>query len=104
MKKIFGFIPTIIMVLFYLLLLMEGQLGSITMWGWILLVFFSMAGLLLATNKWFGCLLGIISGLMIIYSGMQEHGQLINERLIGIVICVYYVIMGYICLCSQKKK
>ena len=45
---------------------------------------------------------GIVTGVILIYMGMQETGQIIKEWPIGIIFCLYYIICGFIAAKNRK--
>ena len=56
------------------------------------------AGILLRTNKWWGCLFGAAMGAVLIFTGMTV------ARIAGIVLAAYYIIMGIICAAPPKEQ
>lgn len=55
----------------------------------------------MSKNKWWGCIFGIVIGILLMYMGTQETGQIINETPFGIIMCIYYIVCA---LVSNKKK
>ncbi len=107
MKKMLYFIPTTVVLIFLLFLLFilsepANQLDEYITGIAILSVFF-VSDWLLSKQKWYGCVLGTAFGMYIIYYGSQYHGQIFDERPIGIVICLYYVILAIVTYKSDQQ-
>jgi len=100
MKKLLYFIPTLLIAIFFLFLLfiLSGHTNLsdayITAIG--ILSIFGVSDWLLYQQKWFGFLPAALFGAYIIYYGSQYHGQVFDERPIGAVICLYYLICGIV--------
>ena len=47
-------------------------------------------------KKWWGSVLGILIGILLIYMGNQETGQIIKETPFGIIMCIYYIVCAFI--------
>lgn len=86
MKKLFYFLPAVsitIILVFLNILVLGGSLnyshpfGAIIYFITIALLFAS--AILMAKNKWWGCLFGILIGICLICMGMQETGQVFKE-------------------------
>ena len=75
-----------------LMRIVKGSIISII----ITLLLLFISGMLMNKNKWFGCFLGIIIGIILIYMGTQETGQIIKETPFGIILCLYYIVCGII--------
>ena len=106
MKKFLCFIPSLIVLALLILILIvltgpSSQLDDYLTGIAILSVFF-VSDLLLSKQKWYGCVPGALLGAYIIYYGSQYHGQVLDERPVGIIICLYYLIFGFIV--ALKKK
>lgn len=108
----FYFIPAAIGVLFYGFIAinvlpfavfeMDNVLGTIKIC--LLLGLLFAAAILMMKGKWWGCIGGIIFGLIFICMGSYDHGQIISESLIGVAYCVYFVICGLLCYMSKKHN
>lgn len=100
MRKLLYFIPTlIVLVLLVFLLLVLGDLTSQPddyIIGIAILSVFLVSDLLLSRHKWYGCVPGALLGAYIIYYGSQYHGQVFDERPVGIAIFLYYLIFGIV--------
>ncbi len=103
MKKVLYFIPAIIVVATLMFVAVTDGL-SFNADVWLSLASLIIAGVVLTLNKWWGCLFGAVIGIIIIYSGTQEHGQIINEIPIGVIVCLFYALMGYVCYKSTKQS
>lgn len=55
-------------------------------------------------NKWWGCILGIAIGLLLIYMGTQETGQIIKETPFGITMCIYYIVCAFLSYRKSNTK
>lgn len=101
MKKILYFLPFVLGCILYIFLGVVSSFGSINPFVWIALILLLISGLLMSINKWWGCIFGILIGILLIYMGSRETGQIITETLFGIVICIYYIVCA---LVSYKRK
>ena len=93
MKKIIYFLPAIP---FTILLVYFAFLTSIdtTPVVWIIDILLILSGLLLCKNKWWGCIFGVVVGVILVYMGLQETGQIFKEYLIGLPLIVFYIVCG----------
>ncbi|WP_147534276.1 hypothetical protein [Bacillus marasmi] len=93
--KIIVYIPAIIFSIFYGVIAINdaGAISSIVL---VWLAFFYVSGFMLNKNIFWGSLMGALPGIHLIYMGTQETGQIINEKPLGIVILIFYIICGYI--------
>lgn len=101
MKKFLYFIPAILACVFYGLIGMKAGFSAISSWVWLFILPLFISGILLSTNKWWGCFAGILVGIYVIWYGSQYHGQVLDERPVGIILCAYYLCSG---LAVYKKK
>lgn len=101
MKKILYYLPVVLGCILYIFLGVVSSFGSINPFVWIALILLLISGLLMSRNKWWGCIFGILIGILLIYMGSRETGQIIEETLFGIVICIYYIVCA---LVSYKRK
>ena len=69
---------------------------------WLFVALLFVSGFLMIKDKWWGCMFGIVTGVILIYMGMQETGQIIKEWPIGIIFCLYYIICGFIAAKNRK--
>lgn len=101
MKKILYFLPFVLGFILYIFLGIVSSFGTINPFVWVALLLLLVAGLLMSKNKWWGCIFGIVIGILLMYMGTQETGQIINETPFGIIMCIYYIVCA---LVSNKKK
>lgn len=92
MKKILYFLPFVLGCILYIFLGVASSLDSINHFVWIALGMLLISGFLMNRKKWWGSILGILIGILLIYMGNQETGQIIKETLFGIIMCIYYII------------
>ena len=108
MKKILFFIPTIVVLvfLFFILFVLIGPSNQLDDYitGIAVLSVFFVSDWLLSKQKWYGSIFGILFGMYIIYYGSQYHGQIFDERPIGMVIGLYYVILAIITYKSNPRR
>lgn len=104
MKKVLYFLPVALGTILYVFLGIVSSFGSIHSFVWIALVMLLVSGILMDKNKWWGCVLGIIIGILLIYMGTRETGQIIKETPFGIVMCIYYIACAGVSYKSGSKK
>lgn len=95
MKKLVYYIPaiiTLVFVGFVTILAIKGSVGFINPIAWILTAMLFIAAILLAKKQWWGFIFGLPIGIVLIYMGMQETGQIFKEWPIGVAFVVYYII------------
>ncbi|MEG1964610.1 MAG: hypothetical protein RR064_00520 [Oscillospiraceae bacterium] len=100
--KILFYIPAIIFTALYGVLAIE-EIGAISPVVIIWLTLFFASGFLLAKDKFWGCVLGVMPALHLIYMGTQATGQIINETPIGIIVLIFYVACGGFIYWKTKK-
>ena len=55
-----------------------------------------LSAVLMARKKWFGCIPGILVGIIVIWISFQSTGQVIDiERPLGIALIAFYIFCGY---------
>ena len=96
MKSILYFLPFVLSCILYVFLGIVTSFGSINPMVWIALIMLFLSGFLMKTKKWWGSFLGILIGILLIYMGNQETGQIFKETTLGIIICIYYVVFAVI--------
>lgn len=95
MKKIFYYIPPTAALLLYVFLAVTSGFGSINPMVWFFVILLFIAAVLLSKNKWWGALLGLGVGIVLLWMSCQYTGQVIDiERPIGITFCLFYAICG----------
>lgn len=104
MKKILYFLPFVLGAALYIFLGIASSFGSINPLVWIALAMLLISGLLMKDNKWWGCILGIPIGILLIYMGNQETGQIIKETPFGIIMCIYYIVCAVVSYRDNTRK
>lgn len=101
MKKILYFFPVGLGCIIYIFLGIISSFVSINPFVWGALILLCISGILMNKNKWWGCIFGILIGVLLIYVGSRETGQIIKETPFGIIICIYYILCASV---SYRKK
>ena len=57
----------------------------------------------MSDGKWYGCILGILIGILLIYMGLQETGQIFKETPFGIIVIIYYIVSGLFSYLKSNK-
>ena len=104
MRKILYFLPFVLGIILYIFLGVASSFGSIHPFVWIALGLLLISGLLMNKNKWWGCIIGIAIGILLIYMGNQETGQIIKETTFGIIMCIYYIVCGVLSYRKSNTK
>ena len=96
MRKVLYFTPAIFGLVFYSLLVVFSGFGAIHPAVWLCIAMLFVSAILLAKKKWFGCVPGIVIGIILIWMSFQSTGQVIHiERPLGIALIVFYILCGY---------
>ena len=96
MKKVIYFTPAIFGLVFYSLLTVFSGFGAIRPTVWLCIAMLFVSAILLAKKKWFGCVPGIVIGIILVWMSFQSTGQVIDiERPLGIALIVFYIFCGY---------
>ena len=104
MKKVIYFTPAIFGLVFYSLLTVFSGFGAIRPTVWLCIAMLFMSAVLLAKKKWFGCLHGILVGLLLIWMSFQSTGQVVYiERPLGVALTLFYMLSGVISYKSKLK-
>lgn len=91
------FLPVIISIVFYGTLALVIDLGFIGVSELCAIGALLISAILMLKKKWWGCFFGIAPGVMLIYMSFQYTGQVIDiERPLGIIMCLYYAILGFL--------
>ena len=100
MKKFFGkkqfvyFLPFIIIIIAYMGAVIMG-LGMISVKEVMWIALFLISGFLLSKEKVWGCLFGMIPGIVFVWMSTKDTGQVINIELpLGMIIIGFYVGCG----------
>lgn len=93
-KQIAYFLPFILSIIVYLGATILG-LGLISMKEIVWIALFLMSGFLLSKEKVWGCVFGMIPGIVFVWMSTNETGQVINIELpLGLIIIGFYVGCG----------
>ena len=69
---------------------------------WLCIAMLFLSAVLMARKKWFGCIPGIMVGILLIWMSFRSTGQVIDiEMPLGIALILFYIISGFI---SRKNK
>lgn len=104
MKKFLYIMPAVLILMLYTLL--AALAGGISGFQPIAFAYMGLpllAGILLRKNKWWGCLLGMAMGGLLIYNGMTAQPQVFAGFAAGLILVAYYAAMGLVCVGAQKK-
>ena len=102
MRKVLFFTPAIFGIVFYSLLAVFSGFGAIHPAVWLCIALLFASAILMAKKKWFGCIPGILVGILLIWMNFQSTGQVIDiERPLGIVLTLFYILSGLI---FRKEK
>ena len=108
MKRLLYFLPTILVLGFltFILLFLGGPSADLNEYliGSGILFVFALSDFLLSKKFCLGCIPGALLGAYLIYYGSQYHGQVMDERPIGVVILAYYVILGFVTVYHKKRS
>ena len=96
------FVPAMISLIFYLISAAASGFGSVNPYAWCFVALLFISAVIMVKRKWWGCIGGVITGAVLIYMGTQYTGQVISETPIGIIFCVYYVVLGVLCFKNKK--
>ena len=101
MTKVLYYVPSIFGLIFYCLLAVFSGIGAINPAVWICIGLLFASAILMAKRKWFGCIPGVLVGILLIWMSFQSTGQVIDiERSMGIGLILFYIFCG---LSSHKK-
>ena len=93
MRKVLFFTPAIFGIVFYSLLAVFSGFGAIQLAVWLCIALLFASAILIAKKKWFGCIPGILVGVILIWMSFQYTGQVIDiERPLGIVLILFYIL------------
>ena len=101
MKKFLYIMPAVLISMMYALLAaLAGGISGFQPIAFVYILCPILAGLLLRKGKWWGCLLGIAMGGILLYNGRN----MMTAFVIGLVLVAYYAAMGLVCAASRKKE
>ena len=96
MRKVLYFTPAIFGLVFYSLLAVFSGFSAIHPAVWLCIAMMFLSAVLMAQKKWFGCILGILVGIIVIWMSFQSTGQVNDiERPLGIALIAFYIFCGY---------
>ena len=96
MRKVMYFTPAIFGLVFYSFLAVFSGIGAIHPAVWLCIAMMFLSAVLMAQKKWFGCISGILVGIIVIWMSFQSTGQVIDiERPLGIALIAFYIFCGY---------
>ena len=102
MRKVLYFTPAIFGLVFYSFLTVFSGFGAIDLAVWLCIAMLFVSAILLAQKKWFGCIPGILVGVILVWMSFQSTAQVIDiERPSGIALIMFYILAGII---SYKSK
>ena len=102
MRKVLYFVPAIFGLVFYCLLAVFCGFGAIHPAVWLCIAMLFVSSVSMAQKKWFGCIPGILVGILLIWMSFRSTGQVIDiEMPLGIALILFYIISGFI---SRKNK
>lgn len=96
-KRVLFFAPAIFGMVFYCLLAVFSGFGAIHKAVWLCIAMLFVSAVLLAKKKWFGCIPGVLVGILLIWMSFQSTGQVIDiERPLGVSLILFYTMSGLI--------
>ncbi len=95
MRTVLYFAPAIFGLVFYCLLAVFSGFGAIHLAVWLCVAMLFVSAVLLAKKKWFGCIPGILVGVILIWMSFQSTGQVLDiEMPLGIALILFYILSG----------
>ena len=105
MRKFLYIMPAVLICMLYMLLAaLAGGVSEFQPIAFIYLVFPLVSGILLRKGKWWGALLGMAMGVLMIYNSMTAENTVRATLIFGFVFVVYYALMSVLCAAEHKKK
>ena len=100
MKKYLYIMPAVLILMLYALLAaLAGGVSGFQPIAFAYIILPILAGVFLRKDKWWGCIFGIAMGGLLLWSGRDMMVAFIA----GLVLAVYYIVMGLVCAASLKK-
>lgn len=100
MKKYLYIMPAVLILMLYALLAaLAGGVSGFQPIAFAYIILPILAGVFLRKDKWWGCFFGIAMGGLLLWSGRDMMVAFIA----GLVLAVYYIVMGLVCAASLKK-
>ena len=95
--------PAVMVVLFYgMLAILAGGVSGFQLRAWLMIVMPVASAVLLLAGHWWGSVPGMLLGGFVISIGRIGNSDI--TMLFGVIIFVYYLVMGILCLKDAKKK
>ena len=95
MKKVIYFTPAIFGLVFYCFLAVFSGFGAIHPTVWLCIVALFVSAVLMSKKKWYGCIPGVLVGILLIWMSFQSTGQVIDiEMPLGIALILFYILSG----------
>lgn len=95
-KQILYFLPFVLSIITYLGAMFLG-LGMISVKELVWVALFLISGFLMSKEKVWGCVFGMIPGIVFVWMSVNETGQVINTELpLGMIIIGFYVVCGIV--------
>jgi len=104
MKRLLVFLPAVLWGILYGVIALVAGIESLKIWVWVLVALMFLAGIFLFAKKWWGCLLGVIPGVVFVVMGQFDTGQIINEAPIGVALIGFYLIMGLLTIIGNHRS
>ena len=102
MKKVVYYVPAIFGLVFYFFLTIFSGIGAIHPAVWLCIALLFASAILMTKKKLFGCIPGILVGVILIWMSFQNTGQIMDiERPLGIALTLFNILSGLI---SRKEK
>ncbi|MCR4951093.1 MAG: hypothetical protein K6A40_07215 [Solobacterium sp.] len=94
--RYFGLIPPLLLTAVYVMLVGAAGIKAVQIMGYVVLALLYFSAWLLIRKVWAGCVFGMMGGVLMIWFGIQNSGQLIREWPAGIAIFLFYMLAGYV--------
>ena len=103
MKRVLYTMPAVMVILFYgMLALLAGGFASFQIRAWLMILMPTASAVLLLAGLWWGCILGMCLGGLLISMGMFGSSNI--AMIGGGAVFAYYLVMGILCLADARKK
>ena len=103
MKRVLYTMPAVMVIVFYgMLALLAGGFASFQLRAWLMIVMPVVSAVLLLAGHWWGSIPGMLLGGLMIGISRIEPNEIV--MLFGVIVFVYYMVMGILCLKDARKK
>jgi hypothetical protein len=103
-KSVF-YIPAILFTMLYGMVAMSLGISSISPIALMWIGLFSIAGVLLCKDKFWGGAFGLIPGINLIYMSTKDTGQVMDiEKPMGVAVLIFYVLCSGFVFFKRTKK